>query len=112
MFRYLLQMSPMVPPSASLTRLISMKEELKEDAGRKENADAAQEQLHVPHNATAATVPSCVSSKRKSNVLLHVVHFLGLGRIMWLTLCVEHLQAEEERGERGKVKTRGHIQIK
>lgn len=64
MFSYLPQMSPMVPPSASVTRLIPMKEELKDSVGRKQNAKAAQEQLHAPHNATAATVPSCISSKR------------------------------------------------
>ena len=81
MFRFLPQMSPLVPPSASVTRLISMKEESKVSFGRKQNAKAAQE-LHIPHIATATTVPSSISSKRKSSVLIHVDHVLGLGRIM------------------------------
>lgn len=64
MFSYLPQMSPMVPPSASVSQLISLKEELKASVGRKQNAKAAQEQLHTLHTATATTVPSCISSKR------------------------------------------------
>lgn len=109
MFSYLPQMSPMVPPSASVTRLVSMKGELKASVGRKQNARAAQEQLHVPHNpATATTVPSCISNRRKSNVLLRVVHFLGLGRIMWLTVYVAFTGRRGERRKREGQKQRSH----
>lgn len=111
MFSYLPQMSPMVPPSATVTRLISMKEELKASAGRKQNAKAAPEQLHGPHNATATTVPSCISSRRKSSVLIHVVHFLGLGRIMLLTVYVASTGRRGERRKREGQKQRSHSDL-
>lgn len=113
MLTYLPQMSPLVPPSASVTRLISMEEECKASAGRIQHAKAAQEPLIVPPNAAASTPPSCISSKRKSNVLFQVVHFYWL-RQDYVAHCVFmlHLQAEKERGEGGKVRHRGHIQAK
>ncbi|XP_056875211.1 ciliogenesis and planar polarity effector 1 isoform X3 [Takifugu flavidus] len=58
-------MSPMVPPSASVTPLMSLEEEFKASVGRKQSAKAAQGQLHVTPNAAADTLPSCISSKRQ-----------------------------------------------
>lgn len=97
-------MSPMVPPSASVTPLISLEEEFKASVGRKQSAKAAQGQLHVTPNA-ADTLPSCISSKRKSNVLFQVVHFIGLVRILLLTVrfcCIYRQKRREEKEGRSK----------
>ncbi|TNM91966.1 hypothetical protein fugu_018978 [Takifugu bimaculatus] len=98
------QMSPMVPPSASVTPLMSLEEEFKASVGRKQSAKAAQGQLHVTPNA-ADTLPSCISSKRKSNVLFQVVHFIGLVRILLLTVrfcCIYRQKRREEKEGRSK----------
>lgn len=100
------QMSPMVPPSASVTRLLSMKEQSKVSVGRKQNAKAAQQQLHLPHNAAATTVPSCISSRRYSSVLIHVVR--GLGRIICLTVYVAFTGRRGEKRKRKGQKQRSH----
>lgn len=105
MLTYLPQMSPMVPPSASVTPLISLEEEFKASLGRKQSAKAAQGQMHVPPNAAADTLPSCLSSKRKSNVLFQVVHFIGLVRILLLTVrfcCIYRQKRREEKEGRSK----------
>lgn len=99
------QMSPMVPPSASVARLISLEEEFNSSLGRKQSGEAAQGQLHVPPNAAADALPSCISSKRKSNVLFQVVHFIGLVRILLLTVrfsCIYRQKRREEKEGRSK----------
>lgn len=102
MLTYLPQMSPMAPPSASVTRLIALEEEVKASVGRKKSAPG---QLHVPPTAAADTLPSCISSKRKSHVLYQVVHFIGLVRILLLTVrfcCVYRQKRREEKEGRPK----------
>lgn len=101
MLTYLPQMSPLVPPTASVTRLISMEEEFKASAGRKQHAKASQEPLLVLPNAAASTLPSCVSSKRKSNVLFFKLFiFSDLGRITLLTACLCCVYRQKRREEK------------